>query len=137
LKFTLMHKNVAVVYMDILPDTGRITNIYMPIEPAHLPIGTLSKDGVSRKALDDWWSGRSIPASREGIEHALARLDGISTSILVTRRYGLSLSDHYWISPAGAGLTWEDINFFTNDFSRDMGEILFLDPSQKILLISA
>ncbi|MCL2322789.1 MAG: excisionase [Oscillospiraceae bacterium] len=39
--------------------------------------------------------------------------------------YGLSLSDHYWIRPFGSGLVWADINFFQNDFSKDVGEILF------------
>ena len=39
--------------------------------------------------------------------------------------YGLSLSDHYWIRPAGSGFAWADINFFQNDFSKDVGEMLF------------
>lgn len=24
----------------------------------------------------------------------------------------LSLSDHYWLCPAGSGLLWEEVNFF-------------------------
>lgn len=41
------------------------------------------------------------------------------------RSYGLSLSDQYWIRPAGSGLDWADVNFFDNGFSDDMGDLLF------------
>ena len=43
----------------------------------------------------------------------------------MTRCYGLSLSDQYWICPDGTGLTWDSINFFSNAFSDDIGDILF------------
>lgn len=41
------------------------------------------------------------------------------------RAYGLSLSDHYWIKPVGENLKWDDINFFDNSFSDDVGNALF------------
>jgi hypothetical protein len=83
------------------------------------------KSGIDRKALTEWWTGRSIPTSRSGLEAAL-RCIGISSPILLLEKCcGLSLSDQYWISLKGSGLKWEDINFFQNSFSRDIGEILF------------
>ena len=39
--------------------------------------------------------------------------------------YGLNLSDQYWICPEQASIKWEEINFFTNDFSTDVGDVLF------------
>ena len=45
--------------------------------------------------------------------------------MLLVRCYGLSLSDQYWICPDGSGLNWDEINFFNNDFSDDIGDILF------------
>ena len=39
--------------------------------------------------------------------------------------YGLSLSDQYWICPEGTNLTWDNINFFDNTFSDDIGDVLF------------
>lgn len=36
----------------------------------------------------------------------------------------LSLSDHYWLKPADSGLAWEDVNFFDNSFSPDVGNAL-------------
>ena len=38
------------------------------------------------------------------------------TNDLVIKSYGLSLSDQYWIKPKSDDKTWEEINFFTNDF---------------------
>lgn len=38
---------------------------------------------------------------------------------------GLSLSDQYWICPADKEITWSEVNFFENDFSPDVGNILF------------
>jgi hypothetical protein len=50
----------------------------------------------------------------------------------------LSLSDQYWICPKYSGLRWETVNFFHNDFSKDIGEILFghepADPARVSLI---
>ncbi len=45
--------------------------------------------------------------------------------MLLIRCYGLSLSDQYWICPKDSNLTWEEINFFSNEFSDDIGDVLF------------
>ena len=37
---------------------------------------------------------------------------------------GLSLSDHYWVKPAGSNLSWDEVNFFENGFSPDVGDAL-------------
>jgi len=120
-----MHKNIPVVDMEILSDTGRIVKLLNLQAPEHLPLGVYTRDGMSRKAMDDWWSGRSIPASRAGLEHALQSIGINSPALLLEKCYGLSLSDQYWLCPKGAGIDWADVNFFHNDFSKDMGEILF------------
>ncbi|MDR1048778.1 MAG: hypothetical protein LBL51_03395, partial [Synergistaceae bacterium] len=128
---TLMHKNIPVVDMEILSDTGHIVKLLNLRTPEHLPLGVMTKDGMSRKAMNDWWTGRSIPASRDGIESALEKLGAYSTVMLAAKCYGLSLSDQYWVCPKDSGLKWEAINFFHNDFSKDMGEILFgNDPAE-------
>lgn len=38
--------------------------------------------------------------------------------------YGLSLTDHYWMQPIDKELHWTDINFFENDFSDNLGDLL-------------
>lgn len=122
---TLMHKNVPVVDIQI-DETGFIAKILAIHDESHLPIGiNIVKSSIDRKSLNDWWIGRSIPASRDGIDAALQSLHISVPTLLIDKCYGLSLSDHYWISPKGFGLLWENVNFFQNDFSIDMGEVLF------------
>jgi hypothetical protein len=123
---TLMHKNVPVIGLEIDSELGNINKVGDVFNERHLPVGIEKTGGKpNRKSLDDWWKGRSIPASRDGIKEALQILGEYSTSVLATKCYGLSLSDQYWFSPKGLGLKWEDVNFFRNDFSKDVGEILF------------
>ena len=72
-----------------------------------------------------------IPASRSGLREALETMGVASSKLLLTRCYGLSLSDHYWIKPADSGLTWHNVNFFENPFSEDVGDSLFGAPAKK------
>ena len=126
MKCTLMHKRIAVAEMELDDATGLIQKIGAVYVPEHLPVGIAVKNGAAdRAALNEWWTDRSIPASRSGIREALETLEITSTKMLLVRCYGLSLSDQYWIRPEGFSLTWDAVNFFDNDFSDDIGDVLF------------
>ena len=128
---TLMHKRIAVADLELDDATGFIQKVNTLYAPEHLPVGVLPSNGIiDRAALNEWWTDRSIPASRSGIREALETLDVASTKLLLLRCYGLSLSDHYWICPQNSGLTWDQINFFDNPFSDDMGDVLFGKPKK-------
>lgn len=132
MRCTLMHKKIAVAEIGIDDITGSIQKIYTVTAPEHLPVGIPVKKGIAdRAAMNDWWTDRSIPASRSGVREALEILDVSNTKILQVRCYGLSLSDQYWIRPEGSGLMWEKINFFDNSFSDDIGDILFGNPKRE------
>jgi len=125
-----MHKNIPVVDLIIDEDSGVIQKIGQIHNQAHLPIGTKWVAGtevgkLDRRKLNDWWIGRSIPASRENIRAALTQMEILQTTELISKCYGLSLSDQYWICPDNSELQWADINFFDNTFSNDVGDILF------------
>ena len=129
---TLMHKRLAVAELELDDATGFIRKIDAIPAPEHLPVGVPFRKGTAdRGALNDWWGDRSIPASRSGIQQALETLDIPNTKLLLLRCYGLSLSDQYWICPRGSDLTWEEINFFDNPFSDDMGDVLFGSPKRE------
>lgn len=129
---TLMHKRLAVADLELDEATGFVQTIKDVYLPGHLPVRVLSDHGiVDRIALNAWWIDRSIPASRSGVREALEVLDVASTKLLLLRCYGLSLSDHYWIRPKDSGLTWDQINFFDNPFSDDMGDVLFGKPAKE------
>lgn len=126
MKCILMHKQIAVAELELDVATGfikKISNIYAS---EHLPVGVPIRKGIAdRAALNVWWTDRSIPVSRSGIREALEMLDLKDTKMLLIRCFGLSLSDQYWMKPEGTSLTWDQINFFDNPFSDDMGDVLF------------
>lgn len=126
MKCTLMHKRLEVADLELDEITGFIIKILNVYQPEHLPLGVAYKKGIAdRAALNEWWADRSIPASRSGVRDALEYLGISNTKSLLVRCFGLSLSDQYWIRPIGSDLLWENVNFFENDFSEDIGDVLF------------
>jgi len=120
-----MHKDIPVVDM-VIDETGFIAKLAKVHDERHLPVGVhIFSSGIDRKGLNDWWLGRSIPASRDGLQDALAIMEISASTLLIEKCLGLSLSDQYWICPKDSGLKWENVNFFTNVFSKDIGEVLF------------
>jgi len=135
-EFTLMHKDVAVAEIELSEVSGSIRNVGTVYNVAHLPMGTVyykyaDVGTPDIDLLNAWWDGRSIPASRQGIDEVLRLLEIDAPKQLIKNAFGLSLSDHYWIKPSGADLQWSDINFFDHPFSEDMGEVLFGAPLAK------
>ena len=126
MKCNLMHKRIRVAEIELDNATGFIKKIGKIYASGHLPVGVSIKKGVvDRVALNDWWTERSIPASRSGIRDALETLNIANTKILLIKCYGLSLSDQYWICPQDTDIIWDKINFFDNPFSNDIGDVLF------------
>jgi len=123
-RFVLKHKDIAVVELE-LDESGAIAVLGKTLDVAHLPVGTADSQGVDFPVIKEWWKGRSIPASREGLRPVLDALGIRSPQQLLDKGFGLSLSDQYWICPQGEELKWADINFFHNPFSEDVGNLLF------------
>lgn len=124
MQYYLMHKNITVASLDIL-ESGDLRQVTDVFNYEHLPIGSTVNNEFLISKLSDWWKGRSIPATRQGLDSVLQGLNLWNSQQLIDKCLGLSLSDHYWIKPMGSTLCWEDINFFMNNFSEDMGELLF------------
>jgi hypothetical protein len=126
MNYTIMHKNAEVLDVEINEPAVAIVDIGAVRDAARVPLGVQRmRGGIALDELNDWLKGRSIPASRAGIRDLYARLGRESTEHLILKCHALSLSDHYWLRPKGAALNWSDVNFFENDFSRDVGEMLF------------
>ena len=72
MKCTLMHKRIPVADLELDEVTGFILKISKVYEEKHVPVGISCKKGViDRRELNEWWTDRSIPASRSGLRHAL------------------------------------------------------------------
>lgn len=123
--YFLMHKNIRVAELEI-SESGNISKIGKVFSLKHLPLGTACGDSrADLRSLDQWWRGRSIPASRSGLRDMLDYLGIVDTQLLLTKCMGLSLSDQYWVCPKGVNLDWHQVNFFENSFSSDVGNALF------------
>lgn len=121
-----MHKNISVAEMELDTVTGVVVSIGDVYEQEHMPLGTVAEKGnADRGRLNAWWQGRGIPVSRYGIGEALQEMKIENASLLQEKCLGLSLSDQYWLRPAGVDISWEKVNFFENSFSEDIGNILF------------
>lgn len=138
MKCILMNKNMPVVELELDEDTATILKVGKTYELDFLPVGIDAKTGIpNKKELNEWWFGRSIPVSRSGIRAALERMGVWHSEQLLLRCYGLNLSDQYWMKPVDSELEWKNINFFENEFSDDVGNILFGQPAgQDIDLMS-
>ena len=140
LNHTLMHKNIPVADVEINKELAAIVKIGEIYDVRRVPVGVNSiKGNISLKEINYWLKSRSIPASRAGIQSLYERLDIQSPESLIFECHGLSLSDHYWLCPVDLNLDWHDVNFFENDFSRDVGKLLFGqndDTKENINLMS-
>lgn len=136
MEYILMQKSYPVVKITIDENSDKckidkITELYMP---ERVPLGISVRNGVvNKEELNEWWRGRAIPLSRDGIDNVLAELEIAIPQALLKKSLGLSLSDQYWICPVGSEYRWEKVNFFDNDFSADMGNLLFGNRSSAQL----
>ena len=130
--YILMHKNIPVVQIGLDAATGAVLSVGTVYQKAHVRVGiSLHHGSIDRGALNAWWRGRAIPASRAGIQGVLQAMQIADTPLLLEKCLGLSLSDQYWICPAGAEMMWEQVNFFEHPFSEDVGNLLFGKPTKS------
>lgn len=124
-EFYLMHKDRRVAVLEVADKTADILEIGEILAPEHYPVGC-KQDVLS---LRGWWKKRGIPASRQGLRAALATMEVPYAELLLLKCNGLSLTDHYWITPCERPQQWSQVNFFQNDFSEDVGRALFGEQS--------
>lgn len=138
MRYILMHKIIPVCEIDISDASFSIENISKIYNPEHIPLGLTDNGEINLRKFNKWYRGRSIPASRQGLNQALDIIGITHQDELILKCYGLSLSDQYWFKPIGSDLQWKEINFFDNDFSEDVGNALFGNPSEsdKLSLVS-
>ena len=118
-EYYLMHKDIPVCLMELSAD-GTLGNYKRNLSALdHFPIG----GQMNEMKFHEWWRDRAIPKTRNGAKTALQRLGYESTNSALVDNLALSLSDCYWIQPRGEGLTWADVNLFTNDFVDTFGDL--------------
>lgn len=126
MRFFLMQRDHNVAVIEIAEKTGDIIDVVEVLSEQRIPFGARNIDGsFDVLSLRKWWAGRSIPASRSGLEQALENLHVPYAELLLVKCSGLSLSDQYWVTPCDTPQKWHNVNFYENDFSEDVGRALF------------
>ena len=141
MKVILMNKNTKVLEAEYNEVSKFFDKIYEVFNIDYAPYILKSyyiKDEINntifRTNLSDWFKGRGIPSWRDKLDLLLHRLNIITPSELLDKAFGLSLSDQYWIKPVNSNITYDNINFFDNDF--DYAEFLeaSLSKNSKIIV---
>lgn len=129
-KFTLMNKNKKVFDFVYDEEEHFIVNFERnyPENEDYAPFGLIKMNEIDKVEFNKWWKNRQIPASRKGLKEVLHNsnvYDKDNFDLLDAKAYCLSLSDQYWVKGVNEEISWESINFFDNEFSEDIGKILF------------
>ena len=118
-----MNKNTEVLLTEYDSASSTFTKIYEVyyIEYAPYILKNLYNekdfnDNSFRINLSKWFQGRGIPSWRDKLDILLHRLNIIAPSELLDKSFGLSLSDQYWLKPINTSISYDNINFFDNDF---------------------
>ena len=135
MKCILMNKNVEVLTAEYNETSKFFDRIYEVYDINHAPYILKSfyieddiNDTPFRTNLSEWFKGRGIPSWRDKLDLLLHRLNITAPYELLDKAFGLSLSDQYWLKPEGSDISYDDINFFDNDF--DYAE--FMEASLSI-----
>lgn len=123
MKRILMNKNTEILLTEYDSASSTFTKIYEVYNILYAPY-ILKKlynekdfsDNSFRTNLSKWFQGRGIPSWRDKLNILLHRLNIIAPSELLDKSFGLSLSDQYWLKPINTSISYDDINFFDNDF---------------------
>ena len=129
-KFTLMNRNIKIFDFEYNDEEHLIVKFEQnyPDNEIYAPFGLIKDNGIDKKQFNKWWRNRQIPASRKGLKDVLHKndiYDKDNFDLLDAKVYCLSLSDQYWVKRIDEDILWEDINFFDNNFSEDIGKALF------------
>ena len=129
--YTLMNKNTPVLAFEYDLSAHQATRITRTDNLEFAPIGMQPMRGpIAKHDINYWWRHRAIPASRAHVRRLLDNLQLESTLELAEKSYGLSLSDCYWLSDDADPRTWDEVNFFDNDFTDDLGFLTLGQDSQ-------
>ncbi len=138
-EFTLMNKNKKIFDFEYNDDEHIIVKFKRsyPNNEDYAPFGLIKDNNIDKKQFNKWWKNRQIPASRNNLKELLYKsdiYDKDNFDLLDTKAYCLSLSDQYWVKNLDENILWEDINFFDNEFSEDIGKLLFSGEKKSIKL---
>lgn len=120
--YTLMSGNHEIALVTFSPQDVRFTRMEV-LDELRLPMALNSYRAQGNRVLElnQWWGHRAIPRERPDLEFRFLELGVFDTFSIPFANYGLSMSDQYWLRPAGSKLQWEALNYYRNHY--DLGDI--------------
>ena len=123
MKCILMNKNIEVLVVEYNETSKFFDYIYEVKNINYAPYilksfyhGNDINNTPFKTNLSEWFKGRGIPSWRDKLDLLLHRLNIVAPYELLDKAFGLSLSDQYWLKPFNSDISYDDINFFDNDF---------------------
>lgn len=128
---TLMCKDYPVLHFTYNVRLSKIVGKPKMLDKTYLPMGTIGRSGhFETPSLDAWLKMRAVPMTRPQAKNVVSKLGYSNTDELMLAGLGLALSDQYWLRPNGFSKTWAEVNFFENDFSKELGYVLCGDDEK-------
>lgn len=132
-RLTLMCSDHEVAEFTWNHDRQAVTGKTHVLDAAHAPLMATDPSGnITRDRLSSWFKNRGITDFRPDAADRLRAVGYPSAASLMASGFGASLSDQYWIRPAGSASTWRDVNCFENDFSEELGELLLPHDASSV-----
>ena len=132
-RLTLMCRDHEIAELTWNHDRQAVTGKTHIFDASHAPLMSVDPHGsITRDRLSTWFKNRSIPDFRPDAVERLRAVGFPSAASLMASGFGASLSDQYWIRPAGSVSTWRDVNCFENDFSEELGELLLPHDASSV-----
>ncbi len=130
MKYKLMNYKYEVAEIDLDLDTTDEDACVISIDildSDRVPLNIKYADPSIRPFIASKWLTRRLMPNDRKNAHTKDLNAEIGDNRLKTslKFYSTSLTDSYWIKPMTSKKKWEDINFFTNDFSYDVGNYIF------------
>ena len=132
-RLTLMCRNHEIAEFTWNHNRQAVTGKTRIIDAGHAPLMSVDPYGnITRDRLSIWFKNRGIPDFRPDAVERLRAVGFPSAASLMASGFGASLSDQYWIRPAGSISTWSDVNCFENDFSEELGKLLLPHDASSV-----
>ena len=107
-RYQLKHKNDIGAEVLFDEEKGALSEVLSVCDESLLPL--CSQNGHADN-LKIWWHNRAVPQSRSDIKHLLDKEKIQTTQSLLLNNLGLSMTDAFWVCPAGHPIRWEDVSF--------------------------
>lgn len=105
-KYFLMHKNDICGTIIFDEHTGRVVSYKDNGQGLSPYLGNADFPKIQK-----WWEMRAVPASRSMIQDIIRNAGCLNTELYLAKNLGLSMTDAYWVCPADAPLTYDQVKF--------------------------